>query len=171
MKSILSDNERTVFEIIFQKHDPDIESLQQYVSDKLKDKKGTLVHGLSDVRYISKLKSTGLKKITDSLLDIASSLRLDIHNPPKKYTDKIKACIKGLNFMLNAEIYIIFLLDEGPIAWYLHDSADCSECSPDGVCNRTLQQIILERNLILPDSVKNNQIDEQAEWVFNEILK
>ena len=171
MKSILSENEKTIFELIFSKHDPDIETLRVDLSDKLKDKKGAIVQGPSDLRYVSKLKSTGLKKIIDSLLDIANSLRLDVNNPPKKYSDKIKACIKGLNFMLNAEIYIIFLLEEGPVAWYIHDSDSCSECTPAGVCTRTLHQIIIERNLTLPDSLQKKKIDEQADWVFNEILK
>ena len=171
MKSILSSNEKAVFEIVFSKHDPDIKLLSHYLEGKLIDKLGNSVQDEPDMRFVSKLKSTGLKKISDSLTSIANSLRLDISNPPKKYSDKIKACIKGLNFMLNAQIYIIYLLEEGPVAWYIHDSQNCEECRINGTCLATLNQIIKERGIELPDELLTKPIDEKAEWVFKQILK
>ena len=109
MKSILSNNEKAVFEVVFSKHDPEIKLLSQLLVGKLTDKSGKSVQDNPDLRFVSKLKSTGLKKISDSLSNTANLLRLDIHNPPKNYSEKIKACIFGLNFILNAQIYVIFL--------------------------------------------------------------
>ncbi len=171
MKSILSENEKAVFEVVFTEHDPDIKLLSHELTGKLIDKIGNIVKDEPDMRFVSKLKSTGLKKITDSLLSTTNSLRLDIRNPPKKYFEKIKACIYGLNFMLNAQIYIIFLLEEGPIAWYVHDSQTCKECKPGGLCTLTLNEIIKERNFTLPYELQKKPIDEKANWVFEQILR
>ena len=170
MKLILSNNEKAVFEVVFSKHDPEIKMLSQFLTGKLTDKVGNIVKDEPDVRFISKLKSTGLKKISDSLFSTANCLRFDIKNPPKKYLEKIKACIKGLNFMLNAQIYIIFLLEEGPIAWYVHESQKCEECKPEGICMVTLNQIIKERGLVMPVDLQKKSIDEKADWVFTQIL-
>lgn len=171
MRVILSNNEKAVFEVVFSKHDPEIKLLSQLLTGKLTDKVGNIVKDEPDMRFVSKLKSTGLKKITDSLLSTANSLRLDIRNQPKKYSEKIKACIKGLNFMLNAQIYIIFLLEEGPIAWYVHESKKCEECKPGGICMVTLDQILEERGLVLPVELQEKFIDEKADWVFNQLLR
>ena len=171
MKAILSSNEKAVFEVVFGKHDPDNKLLSQYLEGKLIDKLGNLVQDEPDMRFVSKLKSTGLKKISDSLTSIANSLRLDISSPPKKYSEKIKACIKGLNFMLNVQIYVIYLLEEGPVAWYVHDSQKCEECRIGGTCMTTLNQIIKERGLELPNDLSTHPIDEKADWVFKQILR
>jgi len=171
MKLNLSSNEEAVFKLVFKYHDPDIKLLCELLKGKLIDKKGVLVNEEPDMRFVSKLKSTGLKKISDSLMEIANSLRMDINNPPKKYADKIKACLRGLNFMINAEIYIIYLLNDGPIAWYVHESNKCSECVPNGICSMTLGQIINERGLNVPKELLNLSIDNKADWVFKQILK
>lgn len=171
MKSILSNNEKAVFEVVFTSHDPEIKMLCHFLEGKLQDKVGNIVKEEPDMRFVSKLKSTGLKKISDSLISTANSLRLDIKDPPKKYSERIKACIYGLNFMLNAQIYVIFLLEEGPVAWYVHDSKTCKECKPGGLCMVTLNQILKERNLKLPDDLQIKPIDEKAEWVFGQIMK
>jgi hypothetical protein len=171
MKSNLSFNEKVVFEIVFREHDPDIKLLCTFLKEKLIDKKSNIVQEIPDMRFVSKLKSTGLKKISDALIEIANSLRVDINNPPKKYTDKIKACVHGLNFMLNVEIFIIYLLEEGPIVWYAHDSVSCKECKEDGRCTNTLLKILEERNIAVPEDIKNKNNDEKADWIFNYILK
>ena len=170
MKSILSSNEKAVFEVVFNKHDPDIKLLSQGLTGKLIDKEGNIVKDEPDMRFVSKLKSTGLKKISDSLTSTARSLRLDIQNPPKKYSEKIKACLKGLNFMLNVKIYVIYLLNEGPIAWYDHESKTCKECTAGGICVKTLNHIMDERNLPLPNELQTKSVEEKAEWVFEQIL-
>ena len=108
MKSILSSNEKAVFEIVFREHDPDIKFLCQFLQGSLIDKHGNIVQEEPDTRFVSKLKSTGLKKISDSLLDLANSSRLDTSNFSNKYSEKVKACNTGFNFMLNVEVYVIF---------------------------------------------------------------
>ena len=171
MKSILSSNEKAVFEIVFKEHDPDIKLLCYLLRGSLIDKHGFIVQEEPDMRFVSKLKSTGLKKVSDSLFDLANSSRLDTSNFSRKYSEKIKACYKGFNFMLNVEVYVIFLLEEGPIAWYVHDSKNCSECKSGGVCHKTLEQIVIERSLKFPEELIQKEIDEKANWVFNQLLK
>lgn len=170
MTTILSENEKKTFEKVFQNHDPDIKSLCTQLSNKLTDKYGNIVKEEPDTRFVSKLKSTGLKKIMKSLLNIAKSLRLDIEEP-KKYDQKINACISGLNFMLNAKCYLIYTLKEGPIVWYVHQSNSCDQCSAGGKCEQILEIIEGERNLTLPKEIRKLQTDKKAEWIFQEILK
>ena len=171
MKSILSENEKAVFEVVFAEHDPDIELLSHFLTGKLIDKKSNIVKDKPDFRFLSKLKSTGHKNNIESLMSTARSLRLDNDDPPRKYDEKIKAAIVGLNIMLNVTIYVIFLLGEGPIAWYDHVSQNCDECKPNGKCTNTLNQILKERNFILPDDLQNKPIDEKAKWIFEQKLK
>jgi hypothetical protein len=170
MTTTLSENERKTFELVFKNHDPDIKTLCSLLQNKLFDKYGNIVQEEPDTRFVSKLKSTGLKKITKSLLEIANSLRLDIEEP-KRYDQKINACISGLNFMLNANSYLIYTLQEGPIVWYVHKSDSCDQCIVGGKCEQILEIIIEERNLILPDDVRKMQTDKKAEWIFQAILK
>ncbi|MHA1990879.1 MAG: hypothetical protein ACW981_07465 [Candidatus Hodarchaeales archaeon] len=170
MTTTLSNNEKVVFELVFKDHDPDIKTLCTLLQNKLTDKYGNIVQEEPDTRFVSKLKSTGLKKITKSLLEIANSLRLDIEEP-KKYDQKIKACISGLNFMLNAKSFLIYTLTEGPIVWYVHESNSCDQCVVGGKCEQILEIIERERNLILPKEVRKLQTDKKAEWIFQEILK
>ena len=162
MTSELSANEKSVFDLIFKHHDPDIETLQKLLSDKLIDKQNNVVRGPPDSRYVSKLKSTGLKKIINSLIEIGNSLRLDYGESgnPKKYSDKIKACVKGLNFMTNAHAFLIYTLHEGPIVWYEHKSSTCKGCLETGQCDNILNIIIDERNLQLPSNLINSENDK-----------
>ena len=104
-------------------------------------------------------------------MDLSKTLRIDIKNGPKKYKDKIKACIHGLHFVVNTEIFIIYTLEEGPIVWYKHNSSTCKECIPDGTCNKVLSLIITERELRIPKLLLDEPIDKKADWVFQEILK
>jgi hypothetical protein len=170
MTTVLSENEKKTFEHVFKNHDPDIKTLCSLLQNKLIDKHGNIVYEEPDTRFVSKLKSTGLKKITKSLLEIAYSLRLDI-TEPKKYDQKIKACISGLNFMLNANTYLIYTLQEGPIVWYIHKSLSCDQCVVGGKCEQILEIIERERDLNLPKEIRNLQTDKKAEWIFQEILK
>ena len=171
MVSSLSSNEYEVFKIVFKQHDPDITTLCTQLQGKFTNKQANFVTEIPDTRYVSKLKSTGLKKIHKSLLELSKTLRLDIKDPPKKYKDKIKACIHGLNFIINTEIFIIYTLQEGPIVWYKHNSNTCKECKPNGKCVITLELILKERGLELPSEVQKEDIDEQAKWVFQSIVR
>ena len=171
IKSILSNNEKVVFKFVFSRHDPDLKILSHCLAGKLSDRLGKNVEEDPDVRFVSKLKSTGLKKISEDLIKAANVLRLDVRNPPKKYAEKIKACVLGFNFMLNVKIYLIFLLEEGPVAWYVHESQKCEECKPDGMCMLTLNQIIKERGLKLQNDLLESPIDEKAEYLFEKILR
>jgi hypothetical protein len=170
MTTSLSENERKTFEFVFRNHDPDIKTLCTLLKNKLYDKHGNIVQEEPDTRFVSKLKSTGLKKIVKSLLDIANSLRLDIEEP-KKYHQKIKACISGLNFMLNTKSYLIYTIREGPIVWYIHESDTCNQCTIGGKCEQILELILEERNIILPEEINKLQIDKKADWIFQEIFK
>ena len=170
MTTNLSNNEKMVFGFVFKYHDPDIKALCSLLNNKLTDKHGNIVQEEPDVRFVSKLKSTGLKKITKSLIDIASSLRLDVIEP-KKYDQKIKACISGLNFMLNTRSFLIYTITEGPLVWYMHESDSCNQCGIGGKCGQILETILEERNLILPEEILNLQTEKKAEWIFQEIFK
>ncbi len=170
MTTTLSNNEKMVFELVFKNHDPDIKTLCSLLYNKLTDKYGSIVQEEPDTRFVSKLKSTGLKKIVKALLEIANSLRLDIEEP-NKYDQKIKACISGLNFMLNAKSYLIYTITEGSLVWYIHESENCDQCVIGGKCEEILEIIEEERNLILPKEIKLLQTDKKAEWIFQEILK
>ena len=171
MVNSLSSNEYEVFNIVFSLHDPDIRTLCSLLSGKLTDKNSNIVSEEPDTRYVSKLKSTGLKKIHNSLMDLSKTLRIDIKDEPKKYIDKIKACIHGLHFVINTEIFLIYTLEEGPIVWYKHNSTTCEECNPKGKCSQVLELIIHERKLEIPNKLNNEPIDKKADWVFQEILK
>lgn len=170
MTTTLSNNEKVVFELVFKNRDPDIKTLCSLLLNKLTDKHGNMVQEEPDTRFVSKLKSTGLKKITKSLLDIAKSLRLDV-DEPKKYYQKIKACISGLNFMLNAKSYLVYTIAEGPLVWYIHESESCDQCVIGGKCEQILEIIMEERNLVLPGNIKKLQTEKKAEWIFQEIFK
>ncbi len=170
MTTTLSNNEKIVFELVFKNHDPDIKSLCSLLHNKLTDKHGNVVQEEPDTRFVSKLKSTGLKKVVKALLEIANSLRLDIEEP-KRYDQKIKACISGLNFMLNAKSYLIYTITEGSIVWYIHESDSCDQCVIGGKCEQFLEIIIEERNLILPEDIRKLKTDKKAEWIFQEIFK
>ena len=164
----LSFNEKIVLKEVFVNNQITVSELQQKLDEKLQDKKGNRVKKLPDPRYLSKLKSEGLTKIKKSLESLARSMMLEF-GEIKTYQDKVKGLINVFNFRLNADVYLIYMIEKGPVAWYLHESQSCRTCSPDKECDNILNLIIEERNLSLPKQLEKKPVDAKALWAFNTI--
>ncbi|MHA2363262.1 MAG: hypothetical protein ACXAC7_04845 [Candidatus Hodarchaeales archaeon] len=180
----LSHNEKEVLRLVFADENITISDLMVQLTGKLFDKKGNIVTTPPDSRYISKLKSKGLDKVTKSLENLANGLILDYsHEKLKKqefYNKKLKGILKGFDFRLNTYVYLIYTFKEGSIAWYHHDSMACEECHhPEKInkdlnsskCESVLLLILQERKLKLPKEYRSKSTEKKAEWILKLINK
>ncbi|MHA1448793.1 MAG: hypothetical protein ACTSP4_05160 [Candidatus Hodarchaeales archaeon] len=198
MKVELSKNEETLLKSYFSKRtidkngcweEPSLNELIEGLTGRLEDKKGQVITDPPDPRYVSKLKSIALNKIASALENLARSMRLEYvaFNSISKgnrlrYRKKALGILKGFNFSLNTEVYLIYTFSKlitdgnevvgsstssgGAIAWYVHDSRSCSQCHPGGECFNILEQVINERALKIPPEVDKEEFGKRVEWVL-----
>lgn len=164
----LSKNEEETIRAFFFLHDPPIEELAKKLTGTLVDKKGDTTD-VPDPRFISKLKSIGIRKVTNMLVDLAKAMRLD-YTEPKTYSQKKNGILKTFNFINNTYVYIVFTFKLGPVAWFVHNDTECPRCQVGGDCYQILEIVEEERNLVVPPNIAREGTSKKAEWLFNELL-
>ncbi|MFX1286454.1 MAG: hypothetical protein ACFFB5_22655 [Promethearchaeota archaeon] len=133
------------------------EAIAKKLNEERKEKKTK-----ASISSIYKTRVVVRKKIEEQLKNIAKSLRLDsdLAKMPKN-----TGLLVSYDWTNDTKVYIIFTTEEGILAWYEHHCSD--KCRPD--CQKTLDLIKRERNIVLSNNQASLPILEQFRYVFSEI--
>jgi hypothetical protein len=122
---------------------------------------------LKDPAYVSRVLNRARKKIEEALRKQANSHRLDVES-----VQDYKGLLIGFDYQANAQVYTIYTIKLGTIAWYKHDSYAgklCPECPKETECRETLDTITEEYNIVLRQDEEQLYMTQQSIAIFNKL--